>query len=92
MELVLKNDLNRRDAKWTESIVVGGREFAMATKAKPGARAIGRQDKLISSSYTLAFLSRWKQTVTHAIDCSRNPGQTATLIPVHPQKKTGAER
>jgi len=38
----LKNGSNQRDAKWTESIAVGDKEFVMKTKAKLGARAVGR--------------------------------------------------
>ena len=38
----LKNGSNQRDAKWTESIAVGDKEFVMRTKAKLGARAVGR--------------------------------------------------
>ena len=43
VEDVLKNGLNQRDAKWTESIAVGDKEFAMATEAKLGAKAMGRR-------------------------------------------------
>jgi putative transposase len=39
----LKNGSNQRDAKWTESIAVGDKEFVMETKAKLGAKAIGRR-------------------------------------------------
>jgi len=35
--------LNQRDAKWTESIAVGDKEFVMETKAKLGAKAMGRR-------------------------------------------------
>ena len=35
--------LNQRDAKWTQSITVGDKEFVMETKAKLGAKAIGRR-------------------------------------------------
>ena len=41
VEEVLKNGWNQRDAKWTESIAVGDKEFVMETKAKLGAKAIG---------------------------------------------------
>ena len=40
---VLKNSPNQRDAKWTESIAVGDNEFVMETKAKLGAKAMGRR-------------------------------------------------
>jgi hypothetical protein len=51
----LKNSCNQRDAKWTESIAAcpvksvfsfnwgGDNEFMMETKAKLGAKAMGRQ-------------------------------------------------
>ena len=42
VEAVLKDGPNQRDAKWTESIAVGDKEFVMETKAKLGAKAIGR--------------------------------------------------
>ena len=40
VEQVLKNGSNQRDAKWTESIAVGDKEFVMQTKAKLGAKAL----------------------------------------------------
>jgi hypothetical protein len=40
---VLKKGSNQRDAKWTESIAVGDEEFVMETKAKLGAKAMGRR-------------------------------------------------
>ena len=43
VEEVLKNGSNQRDAKWTQSIAVGDKEFVMKTKAKLGAKAIGRR-------------------------------------------------
>jgi len=43
-EEILKNGSNQRDAKWTESIAVGDKEFVMETKAKLGAKAIGRRE------------------------------------------------
>ncbi|MEJ2166126.1 MAG: hypothetical protein P8X90_11390 [Desulfobacterales bacterium] len=39
----MKNGSNRRDAKWTEGIAVGDKEFVMETKAKLGAKAKGRR-------------------------------------------------
>ncbi len=37
VEEILKNGTNQHDAKWTESIAVGDKEFVMETKAKtPG--------------------------------------------------------
>jgi hypothetical protein len=43
VEEVLKNRSNQCDAKWTESIAVGDKEFVMETKAKLGAKTIGRR-------------------------------------------------
>lgn len=43
VEEILKNGSNQRDAKWTQSIAVGDKDFVMETKAKLGARAIGRK-------------------------------------------------
>ncbi len=39
----MKNGTNQRDAKWTQSIAVGDKEFVMETKTKLGAKAIGRR-------------------------------------------------
>ncbi len=50
---VLKNGSNRRDAKWTESIAVGDKEFVMKTKAKLGAKAIGRRGLENNEGYEL---------------------------------------
>ena len=44
VEEVLKNGCNQRDAKWTQSIAVGDKDFVMETKAKLGAKAIGRRE------------------------------------------------
>jgi REP element-mobilizing transposase RayT len=43
VEEVLKSGLNQRDGKWTESIAVGDKDFVMQTKAKLGAKAMGRR-------------------------------------------------
>jgi putative transposase len=43
VEEILKNGSNRRDAKWSESIAVGDKEFVAEAKSKLGARAIGRK-------------------------------------------------
>jgi hypothetical protein len=42
-EEVLKRASNRRDEKWTQSIAVGDKEYVLQTKAKLGARGIGRK-------------------------------------------------
>jgi len=49
----LKNGSNQRDAKWTESIAVGDKEFVMETKAKLGAKAIGRREAENNEGYEL---------------------------------------
>jgi hypothetical protein len=43
VEALLKNGSNKRDAQWTESIAVGDKEFVLATKARLGAKAVGRK-------------------------------------------------
>jgi hypothetical protein len=53
VEEVLKNGSNQRDAKWTESIAVGDKEFVMETKAKLGAKAIGRRELENNEGYEL---------------------------------------
>ena len=40
---VLKNGSNKRDAKWTESIAVGDKEFVVDTRTELGVKAIGRK-------------------------------------------------
>jgi len=49
----LKNRPNQRDAKWTESIAVGDEGFVMETKAKLGAKAIGRRGMKNIEGYEL---------------------------------------
>jgi len=49
----LKNGSNQRDAKWTQSIAVGDKEFVMQTKAKLGAKAMGRRASKNNESYEL---------------------------------------
>jgi hypothetical protein len=44
---------NQRDAKWTQSIAVGDEEFVMETKAKLGAKAIGRRKMKNIEGYEL---------------------------------------
>ena len=53
VEEVLKNGTNQRDAKWTESIAVGDKKFVMETKAKLGAKAMGRKALENSTGYEL---------------------------------------
>jgi len=37
----MKNGPNLREAKWTEAVTVGYKDFVIETKAKLGAKAIG---------------------------------------------------
>jgi len=53
VEEVLKNGSNQRDAKWTESIAVGDKEFVMETKAKLGVKAIGCRELENNEGYEL---------------------------------------
>jgi hypothetical protein len=53
VEEVLRNGSNQRDAKWTESIAVGDEEFVKETKAKLGAKAMGRRALENNESYEL---------------------------------------
>jgi REP element-mobilizing transposase RayT len=53
VEAVLKNGSNQRDAKWTQSIAVGDKEFVMQTKAKLGAKAMGRKASANNEGYEL---------------------------------------
>ena len=43
VEEILKSGSNKRDKKWTESIAAGDKEFVLDTKAKLGAKAVGRK-------------------------------------------------
>ena len=49
----MKNGSDQRDAKWTESIAVGDKEFVMETKAKLGAKAICRRELENNGGYEL---------------------------------------
>ena len=53
VEEVLKNGSNQRNAKWTESIAVGDKDFVIQTKAKLGAKAIGRKGMKDIEGYEL---------------------------------------
>ena len=53
VEEVLKNGSNQRDANWKETIAVGDKEFVMETKAKLGAKAIGRRELENNEGYEL---------------------------------------
>ena len=49
----MKNGTNQCDAKWTQSIAAGDKEFVMETKAKLGAKAIGRKGMTDIEGYEL---------------------------------------
>ena len=49
----MKEKLDQRDAKWTESIAVGNKKFVMETKAKMGSMVIGRREKENDEGYEL---------------------------------------
>ena len=51
VEEVRKNGSNQCDAKWTEAIAVSDKKFVMETKAKQGAKAIGRREFEINEEY-----------------------------------------
>ena len=53
VEEVLKHGSNQRDAKWTQSIAVGDKDFVMKTKSKLGAKAIGRREMKNFEGYEL---------------------------------------
>jgi putative transposase len=53
VEEVLKNGSNQRESEWTESIAVGDKEFIVETKAKLGAKAIGRRELESDEGYEL---------------------------------------
>ena len=49
----MKNGSKQCDAKWTESLDVGDKEYVMKTKAKLGAKAIGRRELENDDGYEL---------------------------------------
>jgi hypothetical protein len=49
----LKNGSNLRDAKWTESIAVGDKQFVAEIKSKLGAKAMGRRAVETGGDYEL---------------------------------------
>ena len=53
VEDVLKNGSNLRDAKWTESIAVGDKQFVAEIKSKLGAKAMGRRAVETGEDYEL---------------------------------------
>ena len=58
------------DAKWTESIAVGDKEFVMETKAKLGAKAIGRRELENNEGYELKELQSPYNRVFDPEKCS----------------------
>ena len=67
---VLKNGSNQRDAKWTEAIAVGDKEFVMEIKAKLGAKAIGRRELENNEGYELKELQSPYNRVFDPEKCS----------------------
>ncbi len=59
----MKNGSNQRDAKWTQSIAVGDKEFVMQTKAKLGAKAMGRMASENNEGYELRGKWKWGQVL-----------------------------
>ncbi len=53
VEALLKNGSNKRNAQWTESIAVGDKQFVLETKARLGAKAVGRKISGINGNYEL---------------------------------------
>jgi hypothetical protein len=53
VEALLKNGPNKRDAQWTESIAVGDKQFVLETKARLGAKAVGRKISGENGNYEL---------------------------------------
>ncbi|MGD9369455.1 MAG: hypothetical protein PVH87_27345 [Desulfobacteraceae bacterium] len=53
VEALLKTGLNKLDAQWTESIAVGDKDFVMETKARLGAKGVGRKSSRENGYYEL---------------------------------------
>jgi hypothetical protein len=53
VETLLKNGSNKREAKWSESIAVGDKEFVLETKARLGVKAVGRKISGKNRNYEL---------------------------------------
>jgi len=53
VEALLKNGSNRRNARWTESIAVGDKEFILEAKSRLGAKAVGRKISGENGNYEL---------------------------------------
>jgi hypothetical protein len=70
VEEVLKDGSNQRDAKWTESIAVGDKDYVMETKAKLGAKAIGRKELENNEGYELKEAQRLYNPVFNPEKCS----------------------
>jgi hypothetical protein len=63
----------QRDAKWTESIAVGDKEFVMEIKAKLGAKAIGRRGMKNVEGYELKERQSPYNRVFDLEKCSLRP-------------------
>jgi hypothetical protein len=55
VDAFLKDGSNKRDARWTESIAVGDKEFVLETKARLGAKALGRKISEGNGHYELSL-------------------------------------
>jgi putative transposase len=53
VDTLLKNGSNKREAKWSESIAVGDKEFVLETKARLGVKAVGRKISGKNRNYEL---------------------------------------
>ena len=73
VEAVLKDGSNQRDGKWTQSIAVGDEEFVMETKAKLGAKAIGRRGMKNIEGYELKEPQRPYNRVFGPEKCNLRP-------------------
>ena len=70
VEEIIQNRSNQRDAKWTESIAVGDKQFVTETKAKLGIRAIGRRERQDNGGYELKEAQSPYNRVFNPENCS----------------------
>jgi putative transposase len=73
VEEILRNGSNQRDSKWTEAIAVGDKEFVMETKAKLGAKAMGRRELENNEGYELKEQQRPYSPVFDPKKCNLRP-------------------
>jgi hypothetical protein len=69
----LKSASNRRDAKWTQSIAVRDEEFVIQTKAKLGAKAMGRKAFENNEDYVLKEFQNHYSRVFNPQKCTLRP-------------------